>query len=119
MSESEYGVRDEQYRERIARLASEVDKMTPDMLAEKKFKDISDRVSGIIADRKEMVTDYTAANEEFKDCCKRRKDLFMSAYEQVERVIDGTYKDLTRSPQFSTGGQALLALTNPDVVVMR
>lgn len=80
--------------------------MTPDMLAEKKFKDISDRVSGIIADRKEMVTDYTAANEEFKDCCKRRKDLFMSAYEQVERVIDATYKDLTRSPQFTTGGQA-------------
>ena len=61
--------------------------MTPDMLAEKKFKDISDRVSGIIADRKEMVTDYTAANEEFKDCCKRRKDLFMSAYEQLEPPI--------------------------------
>lgn len=93
--------------------------MTPDMLAEKKFKDISDRVSGIIADRKEMITDYTAANDEFKDCCKRRKDLFMSAYEQVERVIDATYKDLTRSPQFTTGGQALLALTNPDVLLMR
>ena len=88
------------------------------MLADKKFKDISEKVSLFNKDRKELVSSYTAANEQFKECCRRRKEIFMEAYVQVEQTIDQTYKQLTKSVQFATGGQALLALTNPEVVLV-
>lgn len=114
VSEKEYGVRDDQYREKISRLATEIDRMSPNMLAEQKFRDITEKVSLINKDRKELINDYNEANEAFKQCCERRKEVFMAAYEQVEGVIDSTYKDLTRTLQFTTGGQALLALTNPE-----
>lgn len=115
MSESEYGRRDEQYRDKISRLAMEIDKMQPNMLAEQKFKDISEKVTLINQDRKELVNNYNRANEEFKECAKKRKELFLEAFQQVESIIDETYKELTRSVQFANGGQALLALTNPEV----
>lgn len=114
VSETEYGARDDQYRERITKLATEIDRMSPNMLAEQKFKDITEKVSLINQDRKELIANYNEANEAFKKCCERRKEAFLQAYEQVESVIDTTYKDLTRTLQFTTGGQALLALTNPE-----
>lgn len=114
VSEMEYGTRDDQYREKITKLATEIDRMSPNMLAEQKFKDIAEKVSLINQDRKELISNYNEANEAFKKCCERRKEVFMQAYEQVESVIDATYKDLTRTLQFTTGGQALLALTNPE-----
>ena len=115
MNESEYGRRDEQYRDKISRLAMEIDKMQPNMLAEQKFKDISEKVTLINQDRKELVNNYNKANEEFKECAKKRKEMFLEAFQQVESIIDETYKELTRSVQFANGGQALLALTNPEV----
>ena len=118
MNENEYGRRDEEYRDKISSLAAEIDKMQPNMLAEQKFKDISEKVTLINQDRKELVANYNKANDEFKECSKKRKELFMEAYQQVESVIDETYKALTRSVQFTTGGQALLALTNPEVRII-
>ena len=85
------------------------------MYAEKRYNDITKRVGKMNEERQAMAKDYSNADTEFKQCCERRKELFMMAYEQVERMIDATYKDLTRSVQFTSGGQALLALTNPDV----
>ena len=115
VNESEYGRRDEQYRDQISKLALEIDKIQPNMLAEQKFKDISEKVTLINQDRKELVSNYNKANDEFKECSKRRKELFLEAYQQVEAVIDETYKQLTKSVQFAAGGQALIALTNPEV----
>lgn len=89
--------------------------MSPNMCAEKRYNDITKRVGKMNEERQAMVKDYSNANMEFRRCCENRKEMFMIAYEQVERTIDLTYKDLTRSPQFASGGQALLALTNPDV----
>ena len=52
-------------------------------------------------------------------CSETRKFRFLEAFQLVEGAIDATYKDLTRSVQFATGGQAVLTLTNPDVRVER
>lgn len=114
VSEGEYGKKDEQYREQISKLAMEIDKIQPNMLAEQKFKDLSEKVTLMNQDRKEMISNYNKANDAFKACSKKRKELFMEAYQQVESVIDETYKQLTRSVQFAAGGQALLSLTNPE-----
>lgn len=111
----EYNRYDEEFRTRISQISSELERMQPNMLAEKKFQDISDRVSEMNQNRKRMVAEFNEANDAFEQCCETRKSRFMDAYQQVEAVIDTTYKDLTRSVQFTTGGQAVLALTNPDV----
>lgn len=89
--------------------------MAPNMLAEQKVRSLTERVSLINQDRKELVASYNAANEAFRECSDRRKQQFMEAFSQVEQSIDAVYKNLTRSLQFETGGQALLALTNPEV----
>lgn len=118
MNESEYGRRDEEYRDHISKLAMEIDRMQPNMLAEQKYNGITEKVNLINVDQKENMKDYQIANKEFSECAKKRKQLFMDAFNQVESVIDETYKNLTRSIQNSSGGMALLALTNPGVLFL-
>ena len=93
--------------------------MQPNLLAEKKFLDISERVSEMNASRKKLVAAFHDANRAFLACSETRKSRFLEAFQLVEGAIDATYKDLTRSVQFATGGQAVLTLTNPDVRVER
>jgi structural maintenance of chromosome 1 len=49
-----------------------------------------------------------AAKRAFEDVKQKRHDLFMKAFTHISENIGGTYKDLTKSPQFPLGGQAYL-----------
>lgn len=49
-----------------------------------------------------------AAKKAFEDVKQKRYDLFMKAFNHISENIGGTYKDLTKSPQFPLGGQAYL-----------
>jgi len=49
-----------------------------------------------------------AAKKAFEEVKQKRHDLFMKAYTHISENIGGTYKDLTKSPQFPLGGQAYL-----------
>lgn len=49
-----------------------------------------------------------AAKKAFEEVKTKRYDLFMKAFNHISENIGGTYKDLTKSPQFPLGGQAYL-----------
>lgn len=49
-----------------------------------------------------------AAKKAFDEVKQNRYDLFMKAFNHISENIGGTYKDLTKSPQFPLGGQAYL-----------
>ncbi len=49
-----------------------------------------------------------AAKKAFDEVKQKRYDLFMKAFNHISENIGGTYKDLTKSPQFPLGGQAYL-----------
>jgi structural maintenance of chromosome 1 len=49
-----------------------------------------------------------AAKKAFEDVKQKRYDLFMKAFNHISENIGGTYKDLTKSPQFPLGGTAYL-----------
>lgn len=115
ISELEFARRDEAFRSRIAQMAAELDRMQPNLLAAQKVRDLTDRVSEMNQSRKRLVAAFHAANEAFQECSRRRSARFREAFELVQTAIDPTYKDLTRSLQFATGGQAVLTLTHPDV----
>lgn len=115
ISEVEFARADEEFRSRIGQMAAELDKMQPNLLAAKKVQDLSERVSEMNQSRKKLVAAFQEASAAFQACSDNRRARFLEAFRVVEAAIDATYKDLTRSVQFATGGQAVLTLTNPEV----
>lgn len=111
----EFARADEEFRSRIGQMAAELDKMQPNLLAAKKVQDLSERVSEMNQSRKKLVAAFQEASAAFQACSDNRRARFLEAFRVVEAAIDATYKDLTRSVQFATGGQAVLTLTNPEV----
>ncbi|KAF1913675.1 P-loop containing nucleoside triphosphate hydrolase protein [Ampelomyces quisqualis] len=55
-----------------------------------------------------------AAKKAFEDVREKRFDIFMKAFKHIQDNIGGTYSDLTRSPQYTPGGKAYIALENSD-----
>jgi structural maintenance of chromosome 1 len=50
----------------------------------------------------------TKAKKDFEEVRQQRLELFMKAFNHISENIGGTYKDLTKNPEFPLGGQAYL-----------
>lgn len=99
---------DSALQDRINALQSEIDKATPNMRA-------ADRLSTTTSKLKETAKEWEAsrksalkAKKDFDDVRQKRHDLFQRAFDHISENIGGTYRDLTKSPQFPLGGQAYL-----------
>lgn len=75
----------------------------------------ADRLSTTTSKLKETAKEWEAsrksalkAKKDFDDVRQKRHDLFQRAFDHISENIGGTYRDLTKSPQFPLGGQAYL-----------
>lgn len=112
--EHEYDVINVDYEERISDLLSELERMQPNMRALDKFDEIQKRISkeeGDLDRIKQQALDAAATFEKVKTT---RHERFMEAFNHISGIIDGTYKQLTKSSKHPLGGTAYLSLENTE-----
>ncbi|KAL5117693.1 Structural maintenance of chromosomes protein 1 [Pleosporales sp. CAS-2024a] len=94
--------------EHITRLETDINKATPNMRAGERLAATEARLKAVDEAFAETRKRASAAKKAFEDVKQKRYDLFMKAFNHISDNIGGTYKDLTKSPQFPLGGQAYL-----------
>jgi structural maintenance of chromosome 1 len=92
----------------ISRLETDINKATPNMRAGERLAATEARLKEVDEHFAETRKRAAAAKKAFEDVKQKRYDLFMKAFNHISENIGGTYKDLTKSPQFPLGGQAYL-----------
>ena len=92
----------------ITNLETDINKATPNMRAAERLAATETRLRAIDEAFAETKKRATAAKKAFEEVKTRRYDLFMKAFNHISENIGGTYKDLTKSPEFPLGGQAYL-----------
>ncbi|CAO2657490.1 Nn.00g036160.m01.CDS01 [Neocucurbitaria sp. VM-36] len=92
----------------ITRLETDINKATPNMRAAERLAATETRLKSIDEQFAETRKRAAAAKKAFEEVKQKRHDLFMKAFNHISENIGGTYKDLTKSPQFPLGGQAYL-----------
>ena len=92
----------------ITRLETDISKATPNMRAGERLAATEARLAAVDAEFAATRKRAAAAKKAFEEVKQRRYDLFMKAFNHISENIGGTYKDLTKSPQFPLGGQAYL-----------
>jgi len=92
----------------ITRLETDINKATPNMRAGERLAATEARLKQVDEHFAETRKRAAAAKKAFEDVKQKRHDLFMKAFNHISENIGGTYKDLTKSPQFPLGGQAYL-----------
>jgi len=92
----------------ITRLETDINKATPNMRAGERLAATETRLKEVDEHFAETRKRAAAAKKAFEDIKQKRYDLFMKAFNHISENIGGTYKDLTKSPQFPLGGQAYL-----------
>ena len=94
--------------ETITRLDTDISKATPNMRAGERLAATEERLAAVDAEFAATRKRAVVAKKAFEDVKQRRLDLFMKAFTHICDNIAGTYKDLTKSPQFPIGGTAYL-----------
>ncbi|CAE7206975.1 hypothetical protein CFE70_008944 [Pyrenophora teres f. teres 0-1] len=92
----------------ITNLETDINKATPNMRAAERLAATEMRLKAIDEAFAETKKRAVAAKKAFEEVKTRRYDLFMKAFNHISENIGGTYKDLTKSPEFPLGGQAYL-----------
>lgn len=92
----------------ITRLDTDINKATPNMRAGERLAATEARLKQVNEHFAEARKRAEAAKDAFEKVKEKRHDLFMKAFTHISDNIGGTYKDLTKSPQFPLGGQAYL-----------
>lgn len=94
--------------DQIDRLNTDINKATPNARAGERLAATEARLHEIEEQFAETRKRAAVARKAFEDVKQKRLDLFTKAYDHIHENIGGTYKDLTKSPQFPLGGQAYL-----------
>jgi structural maintenance of chromosome 1 len=97
---------EERLKAAIDSLASEMDKMAPNMRATDRLEGVETRLKNT---ERELDTARRAAkraNDDFEEVKEKRLDLFNKAFNHISEQIGNVYKDLTRGSATPLGGQA-------------
>jgi structural maintenance of chromosome 1 len=110
----EYEAMNNSFMEKQKAIASQIDKMTPNLKANEHLSDVNKRLESLNEDLAKARDDSTGAAFQFNQTKKARRDRFMAAFDHLSKRIDQIYKDLTKSKKFPHGGQANLTLEETE-----
>lgn len=108
VQDDDYKAVDTRLQEKISSLNAEIEKANPNMRASDKLAAAEDRkreTDRIFQNAQDAAKE---ARDAFQAVKQKRYDLFTKAFDHIRENISGTYKDLTKSPEFPLGGQAYL-----------
>ncbi|CCE34340.1 related to SMC1 protein [Claviceps purpurea 20.1] len=94
--------------ERISMLASELEKLNPNMRAMERLESVETRLKQTDQEYEDSKVTAQAARDAFGKIKQLRYDLFNRAFTHIQDQISHVYKDLTRSEAYPLGGQAYL-----------
>lgn len=99
---------------RIESISAEIEKMSPNMKAVERLDDTEAKLAETEKEFDRSRRQAKEARDEFNRIKKRRCDLFNSAFNHISKMIDPTYKDLSRSKAAPMGGSAYLSIENTE-----
>ncbi|CBQ73643.1 probable SMC1-chromosome segregation protein [Sporisorium reilianum SRZ2] len=99
---------------RIESITAEIEKMSPNMKAVERLDDTEAKLAETEKEFDRSRRQAKEARDEFNRIKKRRCDLFNSAFNHISKMIDPTYKDLSRSKAAPMGGSAYLSIENTE-----
>ncbi|THH00454.1 hypothetical protein EW026_g2099 [Hermanssonia centrifuga] len=103
-----------EYDAQIAKIASEIERMAPNMKAMERLDDVETKLLETEKEADKARKDSKTARDQFNDVKKRRCDLFNKAYNHISERIDQVYKDLTKGKAAPMGGVAYLSLEDSE-----
>ncbi|KAG8997801.1 Structural maintenance of chromosomes protein 1 [Tulasnella sp. JGI-2019a] len=98
----------------IAKVITEIERMTPNMKAIEKLDDVEAKLAETDKEADKARKTSKDAREEFNQIKKKRTDRFNKAYQHISESIDAVYKDLTKGPNAPLGGVAYLSLEDSE-----
>ncbi|CAK4115963.1 unnamed protein product [Aphanomyces euteiches] len=102
------------FEQQIAAMASELERMQPNMKALEKYDEIQARIAKEEEELEKIKANATEACQKFDEVKDARYERFMEAFNHVSECIDETYKNLTKSSKHPLGGTAYLSLENSE-----
>ncbi|KAI9823899.1 MAG: Structural maintenance of chromosomes protein 1 [Thelocarpon impressellum] len=105
---------DEELQEKMAAIASELDKMAPNMRAIERLEGVESRLKSTEKDFEDARRQAKKARDDFQDVKEQRFELFSKAFSHISEQIGQVYKDLTKSANLPLGGQAYLDMEDSD-----
>ncbi|KAK1495633.1 RecF/RecN/SMC N terminal domain-containing protein [Colletotrichum abscissum] len=99
---------EEKLQDKIASLASELEKLNPNMRAIERLESVESRLKNTEKEFEDSRAALKAARDAFNHVKAQRYELFNKAFTHIQEQISHVYKDLTRSEAYPLGGQAYL-----------
>jgi energy-coupling factor transporter ATP-binding protein EcfA2 len=114
MSDRDAEKTEETLSEAIATLATELERLNPNMRALDRLTETETRLKTIERDFEASRRAAKRAKDAFDEVKDQRFELFNKAFAHISDQIGSVYKDLTRSANFPLGGQAYLDIEDSD-----
>jgi structural maintenance of chromosome 1 len=112
LSDEEKRIRREEYKDSIEGLKAYMAKVQPNHRAMNQLQETNQRLSDSETALKQAKERSRAITEQFEAVKNQRTRAFLNMFRKVSSVIDGVYKDLTRSSKHQAGGTANLYTEN-------
>ncbi|TDZ29704.1 Structural maintenance of chromosomes protein 1 [Colletotrichum spinosum] len=108
LKESDDATLEERLQDKIASIASELEKLNPNMRAIERLESVESRLKNTEKEFEDSRAALKAARDAFNHVKAQRYELFNKAFTHIQEQISNVYKDLTRSEAYPLGGQAYL-----------
>ncbi|KAL0933019.1 smc1 protein [Colletotrichum truncatum] len=99
---------EDRLQDKIASIASELEKLNPNMRAIERLESVESRLKNTEKEFEDSRAALKAARDAFNHVKAQRYELFNKAFTHIQEQISHVYKDLTRSEAYPLGGQAYL-----------
>ena len=87
----------------VAGLATELDKMQPNMHAVERYEGVSTKLKGCVDDLDQVRDEAREVASRFEEVKKERQQLFQACFDHISATLQVIYKDLTRSSKHPLG----------------
>ena len=92
----------------------ELERLAPNLRAYERLDEMSDKYNTAQHGYELISKQHHDAQHAFDEIRQKRIDLFIDAYNHISHSIEIIYSQLTKSPEFPTGGRAYLQLESMD-----
>jgi len=103
-----------EFDDKLQKLISVIEGMTPNMKAGDAFNSVTDRLEECNGEFVQKKNAFTKARNGFQEIKKKRAERFNRAFHHIDTALKTIYKDMTTSSKHPLGGEAYLSLDDSD-----
>lgn len=103
-----------EFEDKLAKIAADIESITPNMKASEAFSTITDRLKGSSSDYEKSKEKSAKAAQAFQRVKAKRAKLFNEAFNHIDEALKTIYTDMTKSSKHPLGGNAYLSLDDAE-----